>query len=455
MPFKETKEVHTCKMETVHADIVGPFPTPSVSGKRYASLYTDDATRWTEIYFLTAKSEVPDSFREYKAKMERYGKIRNLRTDGGGEYGSNEFERYLALEGIVHQITAAYSPASNGILEWANRRFLEPTRCMLRQAGMPDEYWAEAARAAVYLGNRIEHRHVGSSPYESMTGVRPNLSHARIFGCLAQAMVQAEEGRKKLDSWIKEMVFIGYTETTSIWRLLDRGTLKVHRSRDVAFKKDEFPFARDTKGIRPEPPTVIAPEMQDSDEETIDDLEIIINSNKRPVTDTDLAPHEPKRRTVFGRDDLSVDMNWQPASENAPRSTRSKAAPVPFGASIADAANALISRELPAGPGVTVGAQTIYDFAYMATEGPRTYEQALRSEQAEKWKEAFASEMKSLKDHRVFSEEVYEESDLKVKEKLVDGKFALTIKHVDGTPGRYKARQIARGFTQRPRMTAR
>ena len=90
-------------METVHADIVGPFPTPSVSGKRYAAQYTDDATRWAEIHFLAAKSEVPESFKEYtEAKMERYGKIRSLRTDGGGEYGGNEFERYLAIEGIVH-----------------------------------------------------------------------------------------------------------------------------------------------------------------------------------------------------------------------------------------------------------------------------------------------------------------------------------------------------------------
>ena len=68
-------------------------------------------------------------------------KIRNLRTDGGGEYCSNDFERYLTIEEIVHQTTAAYSPASNGISERANRRFLEPMRCMLRQAGIvtPDE----------------------------------------------------------------------------------------------------------------------------------------------------------------------------------------------------------------------------------------------------------------------------------------------------------------------------
>ena len=69
-PFKDAKYVHTCKMETIHADLAGPFQTPSVSGKRYVALYTNDATRWTEIYFLAEKSSVPESFREYKAKME-------------------------------------------------------------------------------------------------------------------------------------------------------------------------------------------------------------------------------------------------------------------------------------------------------------------------------------------------------------------------------------------------
>ena len=66
--------------------------------------------------------------------MERYEKIRNLRTDGGGDYCSNEFEGYLAVEGIGNQVTAAYSPASNGVPGGANRRFLEPTGYMLRQA---------------------------------------------------------------------------------------------------------------------------------------------------------------------------------------------------------------------------------------------------------------------------------------------------------------------------------
>ena len=310
---------------------------------------------------------------------------------------------------------------------------------------MPNEYWAKAAKAAVYLGNQTEHSHIQSKEFETLHKAKPSLAHTRIFGCLVQALVLVEI-RKKLDNRMRELVFIGYTETSSIWRLLDRETGRVHRSRDVAFKENEFPFLGPL--AKPQEATIInqtplhfVPTMQDSGDEAENEIsDIAENTRKRTAdiaTQGELGLEDgasaPKRRFAVGREDLSIDMNWQPAEDlSAARSTRSR---------IADAANATIARE---------DVPRIIDCVYMATEGPRTYEDAMGSEHAERWKEAFKSEMSSLKEHQVFGEVVSGE-DERVKERIVDGKFVLSIKHnVDGTPGRYKARLIARGFTQRP-----
>ena len=84
--------------------------------------------------------------------MENLGhKIQYLRTDGGGEYFSAEFIRYLDRKGITRQITAPHSPTSNGVAEWTNRGILDPTRSMLKHAGVPLSFWAEAAAVAVYI----------------------------------------------------------------------------------------------------------------------------------------------------------------------------------------------------------------------------------------------------------------------------------------------------------------
>ena len=36
-----------------------------------------------------------------------------LRTDGGGEYTSNIFEKYCEYSGIIYEVTAPYTPQHN------------------------------------------------------------------------------------------------------------------------------------------------------------------------------------------------------------------------------------------------------------------------------------------------------------------------------------------------------
>ena len=43
-----------------------------------------------------------------------------MRTDGGGEYCSKEFEAFLAEKGIKHEKTNAYTPQENGVAERRN-----------------------------------------------------------------------------------------------------------------------------------------------------------------------------------------------------------------------------------------------------------------------------------------------------------------------------------------------
>ena len=74
--------------------------------------------------------------------------------------------------------------------------------------GHANEYWAEAAKAAVYLGKQTEHSHIGRTPFEALHGAKPSLVLARIIGCLAEALVPVEV-RKGLDNRVRGLDFIG------------------------------------------------------------------------------------------------------------------------------------------------------------------------------------------------------------------------------------------------------
>lgn len=102
----------------------------SIGGARYFVLFIDDYTRMTFIYFLKAKSEVLNYFKEFKSMAENIynTKIKHLRTDNGCEYCSNEFENYLKSEGIIHKKTNSYTPEQNGLSERSNRTIVEKAR---------------------------------------------------------------------------------------------------------------------------------------------------------------------------------------------------------------------------------------------------------------------------------------------------------------------------------------
>ena len=76
------------------------------------------------MYLWKQKSQAFDVFKRFKAMAEKESNrfIKILRSDGGGEYMSNEFMDFGKYHGIKRQFTARYTPQQNGIVE----RKIEP-----------------------------------------------------------------------------------------------------------------------------------------------------------------------------------------------------------------------------------------------------------------------------------------------------------------------------------------
>ena len=101
--------------------------------------FIDEFTRKMWIYFIKQKSEVFNIFKKFKLLSEKQSDevIKVLRTDGGGEYNSHEFQVFCDEEGIIHEVTSPYTPQHNGVAERRNRTILNMARNMMKGKGMP------------------------------------------------------------------------------------------------------------------------------------------------------------------------------------------------------------------------------------------------------------------------------------------------------------------------------
>ncbi len=104
-----------------------------------------------------------------------------------------------------------YTLEQNGVVEWKNRSLQECVRSMLKQAKLPNYFWAKAIGTIVYLQNRTLTKTIArKTPEEMWTCEKPCVAHIKVFGCQAYAHVPKQK-RQKLDSKSKECIFIGYT----------------------------------------------------------------------------------------------------------------------------------------------------------------------------------------------------------------------------------------------------
>ena len=67
-------------------------------------------------------------------------KIKCLRSDGGKEYFSGQFNSYLQQTGIRREFSCRYTPEQDGVAERKNRSIVDAARAMLEEKSMPHFY---------------------------------------------------------------------------------------------------------------------------------------------------------------------------------------------------------------------------------------------------------------------------------------------------------------------------
>lgn len=431
---------------SLHLDTAGPFRDLSLGGSKFFVLIKDEATSYRKAAFVESKADVAQAFKAVltETKFETKNDTLRVCSDNGTEIVNQTLKEFFREKGIKHETSAPYTPQQNGFIERDIRTVEESARTMLNQAKLPRKLWAEAVSSAIYVLNMVPtSRNPKITPYEAWFGVRPNLKNLRIFGqeAIVNRPIYFREGKWDLTG--ESMRVVGYTNRSNTYRFYNPQKDKIIISCDVTFldnnRNPEIINSASDTDITPTTVMVnrtrVIQQNDLSQEETFessDDTEEISDFNNTfsidnniyddpmEITDSsntennahlvDVTPRIPKNLYIQNRPPEVLQNRTRPRSSTFDKGHHAKISTLD------------------------------------ADDDPTSYYEAMKRKDKNKWLEAMKEEINSINKNKV-----WELVDRPEGTNIVQNRWVCRKKKKpNGEVDRYRARLVAKGFSQEP-----
>ena len=448
--------------QLIHCDVWGPSPTTDILGNRYFLVCTDDCSRFSWLFLLKTKSEVARCIKNLCALIKRqFGKsVKGFRTDNAKDFLNNDLSEFFASEGLKHETSCPYTPQQNGLAERKIGDVVDKGRTLLIQANVPINLWGFAIMTAAHLINRLPSQTLDfQSPIGVLTSFFPGVSLKtglpfKTFGCTAYVYNPMHKKNKWSTKALK-CIFLGYSNTQKGYKVYHPITRKYMVSKDVIFDEKNFFYLPTGSGNLRDIPLIMTSEdntAQAHESEAIASKQIfdttdfhILESNEESGREEnvqeEITDQEPSNAIIpypkyytRRRKEQPVDMEVMTEELNEwpiaiRKEKRSCVKPLPH-----NIANYL--NYMKVSPQYQTFLSQLQDISI-----PKNSQEALRNIQ---WKEAMDEEMRAL-----LQNNTWEIVDLPPRKKPVGCRWVYTLKcKSDGSLDRYKARLVARGYTQ-------
>jgi transposase InsO family protein len=407
LPFNNSDSHATASFDLIHSDVWGPSPVASMSGSRYFVIFVDDFSRYTWVFLMKSRSELLDIYRNFAKMVEtQFSKpIKAFRSDNALEYTQHNFQSILKHYGTVSHLSCPGTSQQNGRAERKLRHILDTVRALLLSTSLPTPFWGEATLTAVYTINRLPTPILDNcTPHEMLFGSVPSYHHFRVFGSASFVLLQPHE-RTKLEPRSRMCCFLGYGIEQKGYRCYDPVSRRLRISRHVVFWEHRLFHEVGKFNMPYSPPFTTL-------------LEIPLS----PTPTSNVLPESTSLKQQSS-DDLD------PASPTSPSSVPSEDPPL-------DLRRSTRVRSLPS------HLQDFHCFHALATlHEPHSFREASTNPL---WQAAMKEELDALHKNNT-----WDLVDLPPGKSVVRCKWVYKIKTCsDGTVDRYKARLVARGFTQ-------
>lgn len=260
----------------------------------------------------------------------------------------------------------------------------------MSETKLPSKLWGECVLTAAYLKDRTPTRTLkNKTPYEAYYGLKPDISHLRKIGCKAFILVQSEH-RCKIYSQSVEGILVGYSPTSKAYQCYYPPTGRIIVSRNVSFIE-----AKDTKPRPYRPGITIGTDAPDDPNDTVplehhtdEHLQTGGHVNAEAIQDEMPNTMSDKPQTVIPH---------RSAQQKKPSAAGAEIQGLPYESHLERAKREIRERSEKNSDGQE---QPIFGVAH---DDPRTYRQAMKAYDAEKWDEGYDHEMASLQQHGVWT----------------------------------------------------
>lgn len=406
---REPDEKARAALELVHTDLAGPITPNSKEGFKFVLSFVDDYSGATFVYNLKHKSDTTQATERFIADVASYGKIKCIRSDNGTEFTSRQFRDLLSRHGIRQETSAPYSPHQNGTAERNWRTLFDMARCMLVESELPKSLWPYAVQTAGVIRNRCFNKRTGQTAYKMLTGKRPDLSRMKKFGSLCYAYKQ---NRGKLDPRCDKGVFLGYDKNSPAYLIYFPKTGKVEKHRLIKILN----------------PATMDQQTQ-SDQMYEDEVyESRKDGEPKQTKDEDIPDGSESSQT---ESEVKTEDKVDAGATRYPSRIRKR--PDYLSDYITDVKECENEQM-----------QTSVDYCYrLLCEIPTSFSEAIVSSESKEWEKAMNEEIQSLKENDTFTLTTLPEG-----KKAVGGKWVYAVKKNSDGSDRYKARFVAKGFSQ-------
>ncbi|KAJ9536128.1 hypothetical protein OSB04_un000705 [Centaurea solstitialis] len=143
LPFELNDYTSVSAFDLIHSDVWGPAPHPSMGGHRYFVIFIDDHTRFTWIYLIKHRSELPQLYINFARMIQtQFSKpIKILRADNAMEYKESSLITFLRSQGTISQYSCPGTSPQNGRAERKHRHIFDTVRTLLVSAKCPERFW--------------------------------------------------------------------------------------------------------------------------------------------------------------------------------------------------------------------------------------------------------------------------------------------------------------------------
>ena len=221
-------------------------------------------------------------FRNFAKRIQNVKdlKIKTIRSDHGGEFENKQFSDFCNKKGISHNFSFSRTPQQNGVVERKNRTLQECARTLLSSTDLPQNFWAEAVATACYVLNRVSLRpKTKNTPYELFFNKKPKVSYFKIFGAKC-FILNTKDSLGKFDPKADEGIFVGYSERSKAYRVLNKRTNIIEETLHVSFDKNYTSTDDDFEINKINQPSIVNENNFETNNELVENLDFNTNQEE-------------------------------------------------------------------------------------------------------------------------------------------------------------------------------